>query len=720
MDKITFNKIKNGNIFSTDYENLERNNEISFDKDIAVLYGPNGTGKTSLLKVLSGEDGTSLNFDYNEQEYENGQEVFMIIHDQNDRNIISGEAKDFLLGDNIKREFELKDRIKETRGALVKSIIDDLKTNYQITAKSSPIISCISDENLKKLVQDLANNKKKDDGYLTGNLIDLIKYATSENLIECDEARMRYFVVDYSAKNSLLRQIEALCNGDIPATEGIQEIEENSEAIKILQRFHDSDHCIVCDNEDVDFDALLQSKSSNRKRIIDSLNSETKKIIEQIIETTPGNDPFNIKDILMEALKNGDKAPITTLIGEVNTYKHSVDYNIVQSLKTKLAESGIEDLNTEYEEIIASGINISDEDILYIQDFINESMDKELRIERDEDSKNLLIKLSNEEFLGKDRKELPLSTGEQNFLSLCFEFLKAKNSQQPIVVIDDPISSFDSIYKNKVAYAIVRILSEKRRIILTHNVDLIRLLNAQYNGCFKLYLLNNIHDGENGFIKVSNKETGLLINLEKLLNTFRKDIFQEIKNVELFLISMIPFMRGYSSIINDEDVKEQLTQVMHGYKNEQVDIARIYTTLLGNQDNVIPESYSISVDNILNYGTERVEIVNNENYPLLNRTLWHSYIYLYLRLLVEKQLVAKYDIDTTNKKQLGQIISAAFADSSSESTKARVKLNSKKTLINEFNHFEGNLSIFQPAMDITDDALEREKQDIIEFISDLA
>lgn len=190
-------------------------------------------------------------------------------------------------------------------------------------------------------------------------------------------------------------------------------------------------------------------------------------------------------------------------------------------------------------------------------------------------------------------------------------------------------------------------------LILTHNVDLIRLLNAQYNGCFKLYLLNNIHDGENGFIKVSNKETGLLINLEKLLNTFRKDIFQEIKNVELFLISMIPFMRGYSSIINDEDVKEQLTQVMHGYKNEQVDIARIYTTLLGNQDNVIPESYSISVDNILNYGTERVEIVNNENYPLLNRTLWHSYIYLYLRLLVEKQLVR---CKTVNLCKLSRVV----------------------------------------------------------------
>ena len=35
----------------------------------------------------------------------------------------------------------------------------------------------------------------------------------------------------------------------------------------------------------------------------------------------------------------------------------------------------------------------------------------------------------------------------------------------------------------------------------------------------------------------------------------------------------------------------------------------------------------------------------------------------------------------------------------------RIRLTSKKTLINEFNHFEGNLSIFQPAIDITDQVL---------------
>ena len=46
-------------------------------------------------------------------------------------------------------------------------------------------------------------------------------------------------------------------------------------------------------------------------------------------------------------------------------------------------------------------------------------------------------------------------------------------------------------------------------------------------------------------------------------------------------------------------------------------------------------------------------------------------------------------------------------------------LTSKKTLINEFNHFEGNLSIFQPAIDITDTALVHEKAEITTFVDKL-
>ena len=51
--------------------------------------------------------------------------------------------------------------------------------------------------------------------------------------------------------------------------------------------------------------------------------------------------------------------------------------------------------------------------------------------------------------------------------------------------------------------------------------------------------------------------------------------------------------------------------------------------------------------------------------------------------------------------------------------KNRVFLTTKKTLLNEFNHFEGNMSIFQPAIDITDNMLEKEKNDILDFVSKL-
>ena len=176
---------------------------------------------------------------------------------------------------------------------------------------------------------------------------------------------------------------------------------------------------------------------------------------------------------------------------------------------------------------------------------------------------------------------MPLSTGEQNFLSLTFEFLKAKNSECPIVVIDDPVSSFDSIYKNKVVYAIVKMLRHKKRIVLTHNTDLIRLLDGQYKRCFKLYLLNNT-DGElNGFIPLKNNEQEMLISLEKLLSAFRESGSLSCRQSELFLISMIPFMRGYANIICNRTLFESLTQVMHGYKTENVDIAKAYSELFG-------------------------------------------------------------------------------------------------------------------------------------------
>ena len=57
--KIEFNKIAKGSIFCEEFINLIQNNLVTFERNrIAIIYGPNGTGKTSLAKILDQDVGS--------------------------------------------------------------------------------------------------------------------------------------------------------------------------------------------------------------------------------------------------------------------------------------------------------------------------------------------------------------------------------------------------------------------------------------------------------------------------------------------------------------------------------------------------------------------------------------------------------------------------------------------------------------------------------------
>lgn len=716
---LVFNKIENGDVFTRDFNPLTRNNQIDFPttEEIAVLYGPNGTGKTSLIRVLSDTPNTKLEFVYDGTTYTAGANVFHVVNDQNNRNIISGETRDFFLGDNIQHEFELQDMLAEKRAAFISAVRSILK-GYKITTIKHPLSDLIEDESLRGFIKNCANNKSKGDQYTNEQIVNIMTTLGRVTVPDYDQACLNYLVEDYGKKKPIIAQIEALAGETLTPNMHVREIEENTEAIAILSRFH-KDQCIVCDTRGIDWEALLAAKTANRDTVKEALDPKIKELLEEITNLSFGEDPFSLRGRLLQTIEEGDMTIVADILAEIAVYKHIFTSVLQNTIIDAYEQGDITATFREYHELISSTPDISQEDYLYIQEIVSNSMSKRLAVERDE-SRRLRIRLSNQEFLGLPRDELPLSTGEQNFLSLTFEFLKAKNSAAPIVVIDDPVSSFDSIYKNKVVYAIVRILHHKKRIVLTHNTDLIRLLDGQYKHCFKLYLLNNTDGEVNGFIPLRNREQDMLISLEKLLEAFRNDVPRKVQNFELYLISMIPFMRGYANIANKRDIFENLTQVMHGYKTDSVDVAQAYIELFGNPDGRIQAPYNVTVADILLKSVEAVTIVDTNYFPLLNRTLKHSFQYLFLRLAVEKALVDKFNIDTTRYTQLGQIISAAFPDDNDiGQIRDRIRLTSKKTLINEFNHFEGNLSIFQPAIDITDQALSTEKANLMTFIENL-
>ena len=91
----------------------------------------------------------------------------------------------------------------------------------------------------------------------------------------------------------------------------------------------------------------------------------------------------------------------------------------------------------------------------------------------------------------------------------------------------------------------------------------------------------------------------------------------------------------------------------------------------------------------------------------------------YHKLNVEKAAIAKQaeNMDTLVSQSIKACYKAyddvhATQEEKDKLRNYRVFFTSRKTLLNEFNHFEGNMNIFQPAIDITETTLQKEIADI--------
>lgn len=769
-NRLIFKKLKRQEIFNDTFLDFTENNTIEFKKvsnsRIAVLYGPNGTGKTSLAKTLDKEIN-EIDMEF-EIEYKNNIytkencDIFHIINDQNDRNIIKGDASDYLIGENIKKECELKKYLdKEFTNLFVEKLSKGLKEKFGISSSKNGIIRYIDDLEIQRFIIELSNRQSKGNRIDRGEFINKIERISIINDVEYkyDEAKYKFIIENITDNKSIIFKLLDIKR--INLNHNIKKIEETSVAINILDKFDYKHECIVCDSMLDDREGLIEKKKNEKKSFIESLDKETKKILDEIISLVDKKnyDPFQIKNTLYNAITNGNIDDVNLLIGEIKGLIEIIKYDIYHLFKVCLDGSDISEKYYEYRNILKEQPQITDDELLFIKQIVSENIGKDIELKRDkDDGSRFRLFLSGQSLLDmKDRSDFKLSNGEQNFISLSFELLKAKRSNSEIIILDDPISSFDSIYKNKIAFAIIKFLENKNVLVLTHNTDLIRLLEFQLKNCFNLYIYNNNEDANNGFIYVSKEEKEIFLNIDKLINLFRKEIVTYIKDERLFLMSMVPFMRGYANIIGDSFSYTKLSKIMHGYEDEVVNITQIYNDIFGdgncirefaldiynngfegrdltkvyknikdNKELLFKTQYEASSKNLIDEELSDIEIIDKDKYPLLNKTLIHTLTYLILRLSVEKVLVEKYSISIKKNPPLQELISKAFNIKSEDSYEIqhkkinqRVFLISRKTLLNEFNHFEGNMNIFQPAIDITDEALKKEKDKIKSFLNDI-
>ena len=736
--KIIFSSIKNSGIFEDDFLYLsEQKGTIEFKRmrtagGIAVIYAPNGTGKSSLANLLSTKVSDE-NIFFNAVD-EHGNTItsesgaFHVIQDQINRNVIRGETTDYLIGAQIRREYELRNQINILFKNAYEKLASKYKTEYKVSKVKDYLLAQIP--SLQDQVHQVAY------GYIRsivnvkehGKDIDRTEFVTfvrnDENKPAVTElnAEKREFVIADLSKAKVIEKILSINPSEIVTDASVILIEQHDDAIGILNKYHSLDSCIVCDNASFNGDALLERKKENRKNIYENLDKKTKDILEKIVcdSSLMGSDPFDIKKIVGAFIAGENTTGMIQLQQEITLYVNNIGNEMIDELFHSFDGTRLFDIFDEYAQLVEMQPQLDTEELLFIENVINENIGKDITIVRDEDNdRNYKLKLGDKDLLGTDRNEMELSTGEQNFISLAFELLLARHSDKEYIIMDDPISSFDSVYKNKIAFCIIKFLEKKKQIILTHNTDLIRLLDVQLNNCFNLYILNNVHEGENGFISVSEREKELLINLHRLISLFQNknnELMEVIRNKRQFLMAMIPFIRGYAHICLDpEDYYGALSGIMHGYGTDSLNVVPIYNKLFGN---VFEDEEIIGVTDILEIDCNNLDILDKTRFPLLADTLEQTLVYYHLRMKVEKDLVDIFNLHPDNMTMLNQIIQQAFrcqdtADPNYEQMREfRVFFTSRKTLLNEFNHFEGNMNIFQPAIDITKAALQNEITEI--------
>ncbi len=731
---LSFNSLKYEDILETDFHDfsMSQHNSLEFKMvgqcGMAVVYAPNGMGKTTLSNVLKIET-SSQTVDFSAI-YDNvpiipTDKKIHIIGDQSTRNIIHGNTSDYLIGADIRREYELRSIIEDIFNRCFVGFTKTLKEKYRITRRDDYFLSMMNNQNIADYIRDIIPARNRRNGIDRIEFVHYLKSLPLENLPEVVEKKTIFIVEN----QQLIKDVLAI-TAEIEQISEIQEIEQNDDAIKILNKYPNQTVCVVCDAQDISINELTDRKRVNRNRIYTNLPPRIKEVLDNIINNSSlqYSDPFSIHSRVSEFISTGDYPFLQILQNELGEYVGATLKTITNLFLQIFDETSLDMNFTEYENLLNRQPMLDSEELMLIKEVVNENIGPEITIIRDEQNgKNFRLLLDGEVFLGddvgeKNQKPLKLSTGERNFISLAFELLLARHSDKEFVVLDDPISSFDSIYKNKIAYCIIKFLEEKKCIILTHNLELVRLLEFQNSGCFNLYMFNNTDGGVNGFIRVNDLEKKILNNLHDLIKLFRNgdpstQLCDVVIDIKTFLMAMIPFLRGYAHIIcTENDIYSSLSSIMHGYENGSVDINKIYQNLFGYD---FGEECVVSVQDILDYDCTNISTVDPIRLPLLSETLKQTLIYYHLRMCVESTLVELFPASRRHDEDamLGQIIQRAFrcnrTDPNFDSKlQYRVFFTSKKTLLNEFNHFEGNMNIFQPAIDIKDNALLREVEAI--------
>ena len=279
------------------------------------------------------------------------------------------------------------------------------------------------------------------------------------------------------------------------------------------------------------------------------------------------------------------------------------------------------------------------------------------------------------------------STGEINLMVFTFSIYQFIASDKEVLIVDDPLSSYDISNQYRIIFDLVEAtVNGKKIIILSHNIDCVNIANSQHRGIFKY--------------KYIEKNNGIL---------YLKDIN-----------------------LNDNDSVLNISNLLSSVENAN-NKDKYFKLLVEREDDLnAPENLIFHYDNSYTYNYEGVNLTNeyfislidNLNENSINNDSFEQnaidkiFYMTAIRVWIEKQFYENNPNDTSlNGKTFGKKLEYMFPRNEQKrwngsENVTRKYLMSKKTMINQHNHYKSQILPFNYVLNITLDELKKELLDI--------
>lgn|GEM_PF-1799892 len=410
---------------------LSFDDNFEFDDSNKIIFGFNGIGKTSIYNYLKKTQKDNYQFlDYeNKPKFTGSGKKITISIDLVELNLL------YIERDNIKKRLSVKECFKSF-GVKNKTDAESINADFASFYNGKKIFNManIDESKYKKISSCVQINE----------ILELIKNIDKINEITDITSEIK----DYTEKY-LLNVFELLDkNLDKSVTK-----------------------CPVCGTENVDVFGYINSKRKELLSLSTNLFGKFSHVTSKNIDEQ--------EQALNELIEISKEVNIETLISICISNCNYEEYKNISRDNNRLTE--IENKITTIEVKRDTFYKAMSENKNFVKEQF-EQIYKGSKITFDDSNKEIKIDLP--------RDFNTYSTGELNELCLVIKLLSFKGSSKQLLIIDDPLSSYDFVNQYRIIFRIVEATkNDKRIIVFTHNIETINIINTQYSNKFKYYYI---------------------------------------------------------------------------------------------------------------------------------------------------------------------------------------------------------------------------------------